>query len=227
MVFEALNTQPPLDKQKVQESDCSLKNFCMAKKYHHVDENKTQIKSDIAHHLVDESDFELLNMHLLNHFSNHICRIGKPFNVLSELPEQGMLDFKQAYQHSSCHEPAFRILQMKGRNKVFQYGELNGNAAKQHHDNYLPLTQAPIMTLDDLAEWCKMPTVELQTHIARCFKRFGDFIDYVNHDQYFSHQHDAKYIRFNTVAFPVTSFQCDPQAVPMVCCTGSTRWRRH
>jgi hypothetical protein len=84
-----------------------------------------------------------------------------------------------------------------------------------------------IKTLDDLAEWCAMPKWVLQNHIAWCFKRFEEFIDYVDHDQYFSHLNDAKYILYNAVAIPVTSFQSDEQVVHMVFCTGSTRWRKH
>jgi hypothetical protein len=72
-----------------------------------------------------------------------------------------------------------------------------------------------------------MPNGELQNHIACCFKRFANFIDYIDHNQYFSRLDDAKYIRYNTVAILVTSFQCDEQAVHMVRCTGSTRWRKH
>jgi len=84
-----------------------------------------------------------------------------------------------------------------------------------------------IKTLDDLAEWCAMPKGELQNHIAWCFKRSADFRDYVDCDQYFTRLNDAKYIRYYTVAIPATSFQCDEQAVHMVSCTGSTRWRKH
>jgi len=127
---------------------------------------------------------------------------------------------------------------MKARKEVFQYRELNGNTAKQRHDDDMPLTNAPIQrmmknprpeikTLYDLAEWCAMPKGELQNHIAWCFKRFADFTDYVNHDQYFSCLNDANYIQYNAVAIPVTSFQCDEQAVHMVHCTGSTRRRKH
>jgi len=84
-----------------------------------------------------------------------------------------------------------------------------------------------IKTLDDLAEWCAMPKGELKNHIAWCFKRFANFTDYMDHDQYLSHLNDAQYIRYNAVAIPVMSFQCDVQAVHMVCCTGSRRWRKH
>jgi len=84
-----------------------------------------------------------------------------------------------------------------------------------------------IKTLDDLAEWCAMPKGELQNHIAWCFKRFADFTDYINYDLYFSRLNDAKCMQYNIVAILVMSFHCDEQAVHFVCCTGSTRWRKH
>ena len=87
--------------------------------------------------------------------------------------------------------------------------------------------QPEITTLDDSAEWCAMPKGELQNHIAWFFKRFAAFTDYIDHDQYFSRLKVAKYMWYNAVAIPVTSFQCDEQAVHMVRCTGSTRWRKH
>jgi hypothetical protein len=82
-------------------------------------------------------------------------------------------------------------------------------------------------TLDDMAKWCPIPKGELQNHIAWFVKRFADFTDYVDHDQYFSCLNDEKYIQYNAVAILVMSFQCDEQAVHMVCCTGSTRWGNH
>jgi len=177
-------------------------------------------------------------MHLLNHFADHIRQLRNLLNRCSELSEKAMMDLKQAYQQSNGHEAASPILWMKARKEVFQYRELNANAAKQRHDDDMPQTNAPIQrmmknpwpeikTLDDLAEWCAMPKGELQNHIAWCFKRFADFTDYVDHDQYFSCLNDANFIQYNAVAIPVTSFQCDEQAVHMVRCTGSTRRRKH
>jgi len=72
-----------------------------------------------------------------------------------------------------------------------------------------------------------MPKGELQNHIAWCFKRFANCTDYVDHDSYFSCLNDVIYIWHNTVGIPVTSFQCNEQAVHMVHCTGSTSWRKH
>jgi len=177
-------------------------------------------------------------MHLLNHISDHIRQLSNLLNVSSELPEQAMMDVKQVYRQSNGHEAAFQMLWTKARKEVFQDRELNANAAKQHRDDNMPLTKAPIKrlmyypwpeikTLDDLAEWCAMPQGEWQNHIGWSFKRFADLTDYVNHDQYFSRLNDAKYIWYKAVVIPVTSFQCDEQAVHIVRCTGSTRWRKH
>jgi len=87
--------------------------------------------------------------------------------------------------------------------------------------------QPKIKTLDDLAESCAMPKGELQNHIDWCFKRFADFIIYIDHDQYYSGLNNAKYILLNAVVTPVMSFQCDEQVVYMICCSGSTGWRKY
>jgi len=179
-----------------------------------------------------------VKMNLLNHFSEHIHELGTLLTGRSELPEKTMMDLKQAYRRSKHHEAAFGDFRTKARKEVFQHREVYADAAKQHRDDDMPLTKAPvkrmmkspqpeIMTLDDLAEWCAMPKGELQNHIAWCFKGFADFTDYVNHDRYFSRLNDANYFQYNAVSIPVTIFQCDEQAVHMVHCTGSTRWRKH
>jgi hypothetical protein len=97
---------------------------------------------------------------------------------------------------------------------------VNANAGKQRRDDDMPLTKAPIKrmmknsrpeikTLDCLAKCCAMPKGELKNDIAWCFKRFADFTDYVDHDQYFRCLNHAKYIRYKAVAIAVTSFQFD------------------
>jgi len=83
-----------LDKQEERESDPAWNNLSVAAKRRRVDEDKTQIESDIAQHLVDESDFNFVKMHLLNHFSDHIRQLGNLLNVSSELPEKAMMDLK-------------------------------------------------------------------------------------------------------------------------------------
>jgi len=109
-VSEALKTQLTLDKQEERESDPAWNNLSAAEKHRCVHEDKTQIESEIAQHLFDESDFNFLTMHLLNHFSDHIRQLGNLLNVSSELPEKVMLDRKQAYQQSNRHEAACQIL---------------------------------------------------------------------------------------------------------------------
>jgi len=53
-VLEALKKQLTLDKLKERESDPAWNNHSVAAKRRHVDEDKTQIESEITQHLVDE-----------------------------------------------------------------------------------------------------------------------------------------------------------------------------
>jgi len=71
-VLEALKKQLTLDEQEDRESDPASNNLSAATKRHRVDEGKTHIESEIAQHLVNESDFNFVKMHLLNHFSDHL-----------------------------------------------------------------------------------------------------------------------------------------------------------
>jgi hypothetical protein len=134
-----------------------------ASKQCRVDEDKTQIESEIAQHLVDKSDFNFVMMHLLSHFSDHIRWLGNILNITLELPEKAIINLKQACQQSNRHEAAFQILRSQAGKEVFHYREVNGNTGKQCHNNDMPLTKMhlkPIMknpepeitTLDDLAE---------------------------------------------------------------------------
>ena len=70
-----------------------------------------QIKSEIAQHLVDESDFIFVKMHLLNHFTDYMHQLGNLLNGYTELPEKAMMSLKQAYQQSNLHEAPFQIFQ--------------------------------------------------------------------------------------------------------------------
>jgi len=94
---------------------------------------------------------------------------------------------------------------MKAQKEVLQYRELNANAEKQCCDEEMPLTKVPIKrmmrnlqpeikTLGDLAGWCAMPKGKLQNHVAWCFKRFANFTNYVDLDQYVGGLNDATYI---------------------------------
>jgi len=236
-VSEALKKHLTLNRQEEQESDPAWNNLSVAARRRCVDEDRTQIMSEIAQHLVDELYFNFVKIHLLNHFSDYIHQLDNLLNVRLEIPEKALMDLKQAYRQSSCHQVAFQILRTNAQKEVFQYGKLNTNTTTQHGNNNMPRTKAPIkwmmnnlqpdiQTLDYLAEWCAMPKGELQNHIAWCFKRFADFTDYVDHNHYFSHLNDAKYIRYNTVATLVKSLQCEEQAVHMVHRTASTRWEK-
>ena len=97
----------------------------MAEKRCHVDEDIMQIELEIAQHLVDKSDFNFVQMHYLNHFSDHIRQLGNLLNVSSEIQEKVMMDLKQAYRQSNHHEAAFQIRRTKARNEVFHFLELN------------------------------------------------------------------------------------------------------
>jgi hypothetical protein len=102
-VSEALKKQLTIDKQKERESDPAWNILSAGAKRGHVDEDKMQIDSEIAKHLVAESDFNFVQMHLQNHFSDHICQLGNHLNGSSELPVKGMMDLKQANRHSNYH----------------------------------------------------------------------------------------------------------------------------
>jgi len=91
-VSETLKLQLTLDKQEERECDPAGNNLSPAAKHCRVDEDETQIESEIAPHLVDESDYHFGKMHLLNHFSDHIRQLGNLFNVSSELPETAIMD---------------------------------------------------------------------------------------------------------------------------------------
>jgi hypothetical protein len=102
-----LNKQLTLHKQEEWESDPASNNLSLAGKRRRVDEDKTQIKSHIAQHLVNESDSNFVKIHLLNHFSDHIRQLGNLFNVSFELPEKAMMDLEEAYRQSNCPEATF------------------------------------------------------------------------------------------------------------------------
>jgi hypothetical protein len=223
-VSEALKKQRTANTQEEPESGLTWNNLSTAAKGHRVDEDKTQTQSEIAQYIVDESDFNFVKINLLNHFSDNICQLSNLLNVSSELPAQAMMEREQAFRQSNRHEAPFWILQTKAQKEVFQYQGLYANSAKQCRDYDMPLTKAhikrimknprpDIKTLDDLDEWCAMPNGELQNHIAWCFKRFVNFIDYFDHGQYFSRPNDTQYIRYNAVAIPVRSFNTTSKQV--------------
>jgi hypothetical protein len=89
--FRSLEQKLPLDKQEEQVSDLAWNNRSVTAKCGRIDEDKTQIESEIALHLVNELGLIFVKMYLLNHFSNHICQIGNLLNISFELPEKAMM----------------------------------------------------------------------------------------------------------------------------------------
>jgi len=65
-VSEALKKQLTLDYHEEQESDSARKNLSTAAKRHRIDQDKTQIESEISQPLVDESNLNLVKKILLN-----------------------------------------------------------------------------------------------------------------------------------------------------------------
>jgi len=143
-VLEALKKQLTFNAQEEWECEPAWNCLSVAAKRYNIAGDETQIESEIAQHLVDESDFNFLKIHLLNHFSDHIRQLGNLLNATSELPVRAMMDLEQAYRQSNRHEAAFQVLQTKAQKGVFQYRELNANTAKQRCDDEMPLTKAPI-----------------------------------------------------------------------------------
>jgi hypothetical protein len=172
MVSEALGNQLTLDTQNEQQSDRAGNNVSADAKCWRVDEDKIQIESQIAQHLADESDFNFVKMHLLNHFSDHIRQLGNLLHVSFELSHRDVRDLTQVYRQLNRHEAAFHILCTKARKEVFQYPDLNANSSipRRNHDitptkARLELTmnnlQPEIKSLDYFAEWCARPSGEL------------------------------------------------------------------
>jgi hypothetical protein len=95
-VSEVLKKQLTMDKQEERESDPAWNILSAGAKRGRVDEDKMQIDSEIAKHLVAESDFNFVKMHLQNHLSDHIRQLGNNLNGSSELPVKGMMDLNQA-----------------------------------------------------------------------------------------------------------------------------------
>jgi len=75
-VSEALKEHPTLGTQGEWGSDHILNILSVAAKHHRVDEEKAQIESEIAQHLVAESHFNFVMMHLRKHCSDHIRQLG-------------------------------------------------------------------------------------------------------------------------------------------------------
>jgi len=112
---------------------------------------------EIAQHIVEESDFNLVNMRLLNQFSDNICLLGNLVNASSELPETAMMDLERASWQLKRLEATIMILWTNAQKAVFQYRERNANASKHSCNDEKPITNAPIMQLE------KNPTTDIKT----------------------------------------------------------------
>jgi hypothetical protein len=65
-----------LDNQQEQESDTAYKNIFVAAKCCNGGQDIMQRELDITHHLINESDFDYIMIHLLNFLSDHIHLLG-------------------------------------------------------------------------------------------------------------------------------------------------------
>jgi hypothetical protein len=168
MVLAALGNHVTLDNQKEQKSDPAWNKCALAAKFLRIDEDNKQIGPELAQHLVDELNLNIVKLHLWNHLSDHIRQLANLLNVRSEPAQNGMMDCNQTYQQSNCQNAPGTILRTTPQREVFHYRELNAIAAKHHRFNNMALTKMlikrkmetsrpEILTLDDLAEWCAMP----------------------------------------------------------------------
>jgi len=144
MVSDVWKKQLTLDKQEERESEPIWNNLFAPVQRHSVDQDKMRRVSKIAQNLADESDFNFVKMHLLNDFSDHICKLGNPLNASSELPEKAIMDYEHVYRQSNSHDAAFAIVWTNDQKEVFQFRELNANPSKQHRGNDTPPTKVPI-----------------------------------------------------------------------------------
>jgi len=119
-ILQAFKKQLTLDTLEDQVSDLASNNLLVAGKCPYVDDDETQIWSEIEKHHVNVSHFNCLRMHLLNHFIEHIRQLGNLLNASSELPEWAIMDSKLVYRPSNDHQPAIQILSIKAWMKVFQ-----------------------------------------------------------------------------------------------------------
>jgi len=118
-VPEALNKQHTLDKQEERSSDPAWNNLSVAAKCRRIDEDKMQLKSEIAQHLVDESDINFMKIPLLNQFSDHFHQLGNLFNVRSKLPENAMQDPNNCTGNQIFMTPPSRSSERQPKMKCF------------------------------------------------------------------------------------------------------------
>jgi hypothetical protein len=76
MVLEASKRRLTLNTQQAWESDPAWNNLSVAANLPHILADNMLTEPETAEHLVDQSDFDFVIMHLLNHFLDHIQEVG-------------------------------------------------------------------------------------------------------------------------------------------------------
>jgi len=144
MVSEALKEQLSFDKQEERESDPAWNNLSAAAKRCFVEDDKMQIESAHAQHLINKLYFHFVMMHLLKHILDHIHQLGNVIHAAFELPACAKMGHRQGYRQLNRHVATFQILRSTAWNEVFQHLELNADTAKQPRNDAMPLTEALI-----------------------------------------------------------------------------------
>lgn len=98
MVSEVRQRQLTFDKEAELENVLASTYFPTVSNSRHFDDDEMLMQSESAQHLVNEPDFKLLMMHLLNLFFDHIHQLGNLVNLSSELPDNAMKDLQQVYR---------------------------------------------------------------------------------------------------------------------------------
>jgi hypothetical protein len=62
------------------------------------------IESEITQHLVNISKLEIVMIHFMTHFFDHITQPGNLENISTKLPPEAMMDHEQGYQHTYDNE---------------------------------------------------------------------------------------------------------------------------
>jgi len=117
---KAFKMQYTLHKQEEWKSDPASNSLSVPATHRHVDEGQWQIMSKIPQHSLDELDLNFVQMHLLNHFSDHISQLGSMFNATSKLAPRAMTNQKQVYRRSNCDEGAFKMMQRYPKSRCFR-----------------------------------------------------------------------------------------------------------
>ena len=84
-----------------------------AAKARRIKDNRQMIEQEVKQHLIDESDFNFIKMHLPCHFGKRIRQLGCLSNMTSEYYEHEMIDIKDEYRHSNKINATEPILHTK------------------------------------------------------------------------------------------------------------------